>query len=139
MILLDTNVLSALMQETVDAKIVKWLDGQDARQIWISSITLFEARYGLQLLPEGRRKTQLMRRFEDLVRLDLDHRIAVLDAKAAQCASDLAAERKARGRPVDVRDTFIAGIAIAHRATLATRNLRHFVDLPTPVLDPGAG
>ncbi len=53
MILLDTNVLSALMQASGDPKVVKWLDGQNARQIWISSIRLFEARYGLQLTPEG--------------------------------------------------------------------------------------
>lgn len=79
-----------------------------------------------------------MRRFEDLVRIDLDHRIAMLDTKAAQCAADLTAQHEARGRPVDVRDTFIAGIAIAQRATLATRNVRHFEDLPTPVVDPWA-
>jgi predicted nucleic acid-binding protein len=48
----------------------------------------------------------------------------------------LAAQRKARGRPVDIRDTFIAGIAMAQGATLATRNTRHFDDLPTPVVNP---
>lgn len=70
------------------------------------------------------------------MRIDLDHRIAMLDAKAAQCDADLAAPHEARGRPMDARDTFIAGIAIAQRATLATRNVRHFEDLPTPVVDP---
>jgi len=136
MILLDTNVLSALMQSPTDRQVVDWLDAQDAPQIWISSITVFEARYGLQLLPQGRRKTQLTQRFDELVRIDLAHRIAAFDTKAAQCAAELAAERKTRGRPVDMRDTFIAGIALAHRATLATRNVRHFEDLRIRVVDP---
>jgi predicted nucleic acid-binding protein len=51
-------------------------------------------------------------------------------------AAHLAAERKKRGRPVDMRDTFIAGIALAQSATLATRNTRHFDDLATPVVNP---
>lgn len=46
------------------------------------------------------------------------------------------AERQRHGRSGDLRDTMIAGIAIAHRATLATRNTRHFSDLPVPVIDP---
>jgi hypothetical protein len=47
-----------------------------------------------------------------------------------------AAERQKAGRPVDVRDTRIAGIALARNATLATRNVRHFRDLKIPVIDP---
>jgi predicted nucleic acid-binding protein len=48
----------------------------------------------------------------------------------------LAAVRKTLGRPIDMRDTFIAGIALAHGATLATRNTRHFEDLPSLVVNP---
>ena len=44
MIILDTNVLSALMQQTPDPQVVAWLDDQSAESIWLSSITLFEAR-----------------------------------------------------------------------------------------------
>jgi toxin FitB len=62
MIILDTNVLSALMQVQPDTVVINWLDAQPAEIIWISSITLFEARYGLNLLPEGQRKTTLLGR-----------------------------------------------------------------------------
>ena len=41
-----------------------------------------------------------------------------------------------RGRRGDIRDSMIAGIVIAHQATLATRNIRHFDDLPVPVVNP---
>ena len=134
--MLDTNVLSALMQHQPDAQVVAWLDRQPAESIWISSITLFEARYGLALLAPGQRQSLLQERFDQLVQDDLEGRVLVFDADAAGQAARLAADRKARGRPVDIRDTFIAGIALARRATLATRNTRHFDDLFVPVINP---
>ena len=51
-------------------------------------------------------------------------------------AASLAATRQKAGRAVDMRDTQIAGIALARRATLATRNVRHFADLNVQVIDP---
>jgi len=138
MIILDTNVLSALMQQTPDPEVVAWLDDQPAESIWLSSITLFEARYGLALLASGQRKNILKERFEELLQKDLQNRVLLFDANAATQAAELAAQRKARGRPVDMRDTFIAGIALARRATLATRNMRHFDDLSVPVVNPWA-
>lgn len=138
MIILDTNVLSALMQQQPDPQVVAWLDDQPAESIWLSSITVFEARYGLALLAAGRRKDLMEQRFEELVQDDLQNRILLFDINAAAHAAELAADRKTRGRPVDMRDTFIAGIALARRATLATRNVRHFDDLSVPVVNPWA-
>lgn len=138
MIILDTNVLSALMQQQPDARIVAWLDDQPAESIWISSITLFEARYGLALLAPGQRRSVLQERFDQLLQEDLENRVLLFDAAAATQAAQLAADRKARGRPVDMRDTFIAGIALARRAALVTRNTRHFDDLSVAVVNPWA-
>jgi toxin FitB len=135
-IVLDTNVLSALMRPDPDAPVVAWLDRQPAESIWITSITLFETRLGLALLPKGRRQQVLQAAFERLLSDDLDNRIVDLDAPAAAEAAALAAARQKVGRPVDLRDTLIAGIILARRATLATRNLRHFGDLKVDVVDP---
>ena len=138
MIILDTNVLSALMQRQPDPMVVAWLDEQPAESIWISSVTLFEARYGLALLASGRRKKTMHERFEQLLRDDLQNRVVSFDSNAAAHAAQLAAIRKALGRPLDMRDTFIAGIALARRAALATRNTRHFDDLSIRVVNPWA-
>ena len=138
MIVLDTIVLSALMQLQPDAQVVAWLDGQPAESIWLSTITVFEARYGLALLADGQRKTLLQERLDGLLQDDLQNRVLPFDASAAAQAATLAAERKQRGRPVDMRDTFIAGIALARRASIATRNTRHFDDLTVPLLNPWA-
>ncbi|EKD97264.1 MAG: hypothetical protein ACD_23C00986G0003 [uncultured bacterium] len=136
MIILDTNVLSALMRSEPDTAVVSWLDDQVPESIWITSITLFEARFGLALLPEGARRQQLTARFDDLLVSDFENRVLLFDQSAARQAADLAAQRKYAGRPVDMRDTFIAGIALARKARIATRNTRHFDDLPKIVINP---
>ena len=136
MIILDTNVLSALMRTTPDAPVVTWLDRQPAESIWITSVTLFESRLGLALLPKGRRRQMLEATFARLLEEDLENRVLDFDSAAATEAAALGAARQKAGRPVDVRDTQIAGIALARRATLATRKVRHFRDLKIPVIDP---
>lgn len=136
MIILDTNVLSALMRTAPDAAVVRWLDRQPAESIWITSITLLEARMGLALLPGGRRKHALQAAFDQLLEEDLARRVLDFDSSAAVEAASLAAVRRKAGRPFDIRDTQIAGIALARRASLATRNVRHFQDLKVPVIDP---
>ena len=77
--------------------------------------------------------------FDAMVRDDLDGRVAAFDSAAAHAAATLAARRQRRGRPVDLRDTQIAGIALARRAGLATRNARHFEGLDVNVVNPWAG
>jgi predicted nucleic acid-binding protein len=136
--ILDTNVLSALMRAEPDAAVIAWLDAQAPESIWTTSITVFEVSLGLALLPEGRRRQALTSAFEALLHLDLADRVLDFDRAAAAETATLAARRQQQGRPVDLRDTQIAGIALARRAGIVTRNLRHFADLAVPVLDPWA-
>jgi toxin FitB len=135
-IVLDTNVLSALMRSRPDAVVVEWLDRQPADSVWLTSITVFEARFGLALLPKGRRRNGLERAFDHVLTEDLSSRVLTLDEMAAVTAAQIAADRQRAGRIVDLRDTLIAGIAQARRATIATRNTRHFEGLDVPVVDP---
>jgi toxin FitB len=135
-IILDTNVLSALMREAPEPVVVKWLDLQPAQSIWITSITLFEARLGLALLPRGRKRQALESAFAQLLENDLGNRVLDFDSAAATQAAQLAAGRQKAGRPIDMRDTQIAGIGLARRAALATRNVKHFQDLNVPVINP---
>ncbi len=138
MILLDTNVLSALMRDPLDPTIIAWLDAQEPFQVWTTSVTVFELRFGLARMAAGRRRESLETALAGLLREDLAGRVAPLDRAAAEAAGELAARREAVGRPVDVRDTLIAGIALVRRAVVATRNVRHYDDLGTGVTDPWA-
>ena len=136
MIVLDTNVLSALMLDPVDEAVVAWLDHQPRISIWTTSITLFELRYGIEALPAGRRRSRLQQAVERLLNEKIEHRIAGFDEAAANATAILAADRRRAGRPGDLRDGMIAGIIMACHATLATRNVRHFMDLSIAVVDP---
>lgn len=138
MIVLDTNVLSALMRAEPDAAVIDWLDRQPADSVWLSSITVFETRFGLALLPKGRRRVALHRAFERVLAEDLANRVLDFDSMAAATAAHLAADRQRAGRSVDLRDTMIAGIALARRATIATRNTKHFEGLDVPIVNPWA-
>jgi toxin FitB len=135
-IVIDTNVLSALMRQIPELPVVEWLDRQAAESIWITSITLFEARFGLALLPKGRRRRTLEAAFDKLMVEDLEGRVLDFDQPAAEAAAMLAAERQRDGHSIDMRDTQIAGIVLARRAKLATRNVRHFSDLNVEVINP---
>ena len=138
MIILDTNVLSALMRRTPQREVIQWLDQQPRTSIWTTSITVFEIHFGLQILPAGKRRAGLMTAFEALLTDKIAGRIVPFDNAGAERAADLMAIRHRQGRPRDLRDTMIAGIAVAHRATLATRNVAHFADLSVPVVNPWA-
>lgn len=136
MIILDTNVLSALMRRLVDKQVVDWLDKQPRTSIWTTSITILEIRYGLQILPVGKRRSALIHTFEKVLVDKIESRVAPFDTVAAQQAGDLMALRHTKGRPGELRDTMIAGIVLASHATLATRNTSHFEDLSVPVVNP---
>jgi toxin FitB len=136
MIVLDTNVVSELMKTVVDAGLIGWLNQQTRLSIWISTITVFEIRMGIGLLPASRRRVQLEQGFMRMLAEKIDNRVLPFDTAAAEQGAALAAARQREGPVGELRDTMIAGIAMSRRATLATRNTRHFADLPTPVIDP---
>jgi len=135
-ILLDTNVLSALMRREPDRTVVAWLDDQPGESIWTTTITILEVRTGIELLEQGRRRRQLEQAFGELLTEDLGGRLQPFDQPAALAAASIAAARQRAGRPVEIRDVQIAGIATARRATLATRNTRHFDAVGVNVVDP---
>ena len=138
MIILDTNVVSAVMRRNADQTVVAWLDCQPLESFWITTINVFEIRFGLELLPDSRRRRELEAAFSRMLEEDFQHRILSFDQSAAKEAAILAAKRRSAGQPVEFRDTQIAGIAIAREAALATGNTRHFHDLPIKLIDPWA-
>jgi len=136
MIILDTDVLSALMRERPDQTVTEWLDRQPEHSIWTTSITLMEIHYGLQIMPAGRRRDRMTEELAAVLNDEIEERYALFDIGAAQQAATLMATRRTRRRSVDFRDTMIAGIALTNRATLATRNTAHFANLSVTVVNP---
>jgi predicted nucleic acid-binding protein len=136
MMLLDTNVLSELMRPLPSAIVGNWLSGQPATAIFISAITEAEIRYGLALLPEGRRKNQLSTQAELMLVEEFAGRILPFDSAAASAYALIAADRRRSGRPISQADAQIAAIAVSRGASLATRNAADFVDCGIDIIDP---
>jgi toxin FitB len=139
-IVLDTNVLSELMLYAPDLRVQNWLNQLPGESVWTTSVTVFELRFGLLGMQRGRkrrfREDALLALHDEL----LDGRILDFNSLAAEKAAEIASDLKANGRAVDVRDAMIAGIVAAKRATLATRNTKHFeatgIRLVNPWLAP---
>ncbi len=136
MIILDTNVLSAMMQDKRDPAVARWLDGLPAESVWTTSINVYELRYGIELLTVGRKRRSLEAALDRLLQFVMDARVLPFDTAAAERAGQLAAAGRKAGRPTDTRDVQIAGIAAARKATLATRNIRHFEAAGLSIIDP---
>jgi predicted nucleic acid-binding protein len=136
MIVLDTNVLSVLMHPKRPEPVTQWFKNQPAESLWITSITIFEASFGIEQVDDAVRRNALRTAFEAALSNVVRGRILSFDTAAAYEAATLVAERRRRSRTVELRDTQIAGIVRAHKATLATRNTRDFVDAGVPLVDP---
>lgn len=133
-LLVDANVLSEPTRPKPDAKVVEWLRRHE-RDLSVNPIIVGEIRFGIHLLPEGKRRTELERWFADgvsgIVCLPLDAWTGMRWAK-------LLADLRRAGRSMPVKDSLIAATALAHRMTVATRNIRDFAPAGVEVVDPFA-
>ena len=138
MIVLDTNVLSAIMKPELNALTIEWLDRQDPELLRMTVVSLEELAYGLCMMPDGRRRAAIRAGLAVLEAGPLGTRMLMLTADAAhQSAIARAAAVKATGH-CDVPDALIAGIALANGASVATRNVDHFKLFGVPIVDPWA-
>lgn len=133
MIVLDTNIVAALMANGAD--IDAWLDTVPRHELYTTVMTRAEIRYGLSRLPAGKRRNRLTEQ-ANAVFSETQERLLPFDAKAADRYGDLVAAREGAGRPISVADAIIASIAWVHRANLATRNVGDFDDCGIQVVNP---
>jgi predicted nucleic acid-binding protein len=137
MIVLDTNVISAMMEKREEGAVTRWLDQQELNSLCTTAVNVHELRYGIEKMAHGRRRAKLTKDL-DVVLSVLANRILPLDSAAAATSGQIQAQREVAGRPIDLADCLIVGISVSRGAALATRNVRHFVDLPVKVIDPWA-
>ena len=131
--LLDTNVLSELTREVPHPGVIAFLAEQE--ELWLPSLVVHELEYGVQLLPQGRRRDHLQALLTNIISTYAD-RILALDRPAAESAARLRAQARRMGRPLDLGDALIAGIAQSNVLTIATRNVHDFVHVDVAVISP---
>jgi predicted nucleic acid-binding protein len=138
LILLDTNVVSEVMRGSPDPRVVAWLDAQPSQEVFLSSITIAEIRYGLGLLDQGARRRSLTQRVDRFIELGFENRVLAFDDRCAHAYSELMAARQRQGRPMSMADGQIASIAATHHLEIATRDRTGFAGLGIGLLDPWA-
>lgn len=135
MIVIDTNIASALMARQRDEAVDRWLNATDAAQVWLPTLVVYEISGGINLKADGKRKRELEAAFAVLLGVFAE-RILLFDTAAAMAAACIAANRERRGRRVGDVDTMLAGLCVSRSARVATRNVRHFSDLQIEVINP---
>ena len=136
MIVLDTNVVSELMRPSLNPAVESWIANRPAASLFFSAVGEAELRFGLAIMPAGRRRDALASEIEAMLRDDFADRILPFDSGAACAYADIAASRRAIGRPAAEADCQIAAITRSRGMSLATRNVRDFQDMGVNVIDP---
>lgn len=136
MILLDTNVVSAVMALKPPSAVLNWLNEKNTVVLYISAITIAEISYGLRVLPAGKRRSALQNRFENFIAKGFEQRILNFDNSAARQYAEVMGYRKEIGRPLGILDGQIAAIARVNNQAVATRNIRDFEDCGIELINP---
>ena len=137
MTILDTNVVSEVMATFPSHAVLAWLAKvRTADEFFITTITVAEILYGIELLPMGKRRDKLGADAEGMFEEDYEARILVFDEPSARAFATLAAARRNMGRPIPELDAQIAAIAHAHGAALATRNTADFEGCGIRLVNP---
>jgi predicted nucleic acid-binding protein len=130
--LVDANVLSQATKPEPDPRVVDWL-AREERELVVNPIILGELRFGILLLPRGRRRNRLERWFDEgVARL---HCVA-WDAATGLRWAKLLADLRAAGRAMPIKDSLIAATALTHGLAIVTLNLRDFAAAGVQLIDP---
>jgi predicted nucleic acid-binding protein len=136
MIVLDTNVLSELLRPVPEPSVVAWIDDQPRASLFTTTVTRGEILYGVLLLPDGKRRQGLWDAATRIFDEDLAGHVLNFDRAAADLFAEIAASRRAAGKPISQFDAMIVSIARSRGASLATRNVQDFVDCGIDILNP---
>ena len=135
MIILDTNVFSEMAKASPETSVAAWYDSQRGSDLYLTTISEAETRYGLAIMPQGKRRRDLAKTLNRMWH-DFKANILSFDRAAALAYGELAAQRRAAGLPVKNFDCQIAAIARSVGADIATRNIMDFEGCGIGIIDP---
>jgi predicted nucleic acid-binding protein len=136
MIILDTNVVSEPLRPRPHRGVLDWLDRQSPETLYLTTINIAELWTGIEILPAGKRRTQLQKLMSSDVLPLFEDRVLSFDEEAAIAFARVAAKAQAAGNRIDFADCAIAAIAITRGFILATRNTRDFKGSGIELLNP---
>lgn len=136
MIILDTNVISEPLKPQPDPAVADWLDAQDPRTLYLTTITVAEIRFAVACLPHGARREVLERGFASEALPLFADRILSFDQAAADAYGVLRARMRADGLAIGDIDALIAAVAASREFAVATRDTSPFEAAGVEVINP---
>jgi toxin FitB len=136
MLVLDTNVLSALMDPEMPLPVAQWMRANPSATRYTTAISQAEIFAGLEMMPRGRRQQTMVRAAAAMFSNDIENRVLAFDGRAAMVYGEIFAARKRAGLHADIPDLMIAAIAAANGATIVTRNVSDFAACGIHVVNP---
>lgn len=136
MTILDTNVVSELMRSEPERTVLQWFDTALAEDLYVTTITMAEVLYGIELLAVGKRREALEAAAERLFGVVFADHILSFEQAAARAFSLISSSRRKGGKPISDFDAQIAAVARAHGATLATRDTDDFEGCVVRLVNP---
>lgn len=136
MIIIDTNVVSEAMRVAPSRAVLNWLNDRDPALLFVTAVSIAEISFGINVLPEGRRRRNLAVNFDRFIDSGFHSRVLSFDDAAAWIYGEVMGYRRSIGRPMSVPDGQIASIARLNKFALATRNIKDFEDCGLSLIDP---
>jgi predicted nucleic acid-binding protein len=135
-ILLDTNVISEPLKLTGDPGVLAWIDAQTLETLYLSTISLAELRFGIAVLPPGKRRDTLQASLEQRILPLFAGRTLPFDTAASEAYAVLRARARAEGKAIAPSDGYIAATAATHGLIVATRDAAPFEAAGLTVINP---
>ena len=136
MIVLDTNVISEPLRQSPNHRVIEWIDAQVVETLYLTAITVAELRFGIALLPGGKRRDGLLQAMDDDILPLFRDRVLPFDESATPFYGDLMAAARSAGLAVGTADGYIAATVAAHGMQIATRDIGPFEAMGLAVLNP---
>lgn len=136
MIVVDTNVISEAMRNPADSRVIDWMDAQAVETLYLSAVTVAELRFGIAVLPAGKRRDRMRARLEQEVIPVFAARVLPFDMDAAQAYADLMARARRKGKTIGKSDAYIAATAASRGFAVATNNTSPFEAAAVPIVSP---
>lgn len=136
MIILDTNVCSELIRPEPAEPVLEWFSIQAPDELYVSAISEAELRLGVNVLPRGARRDALLGAIDGMLREEFGGKVLSFDSAAARHYAEIAAQRRAVGRPISHPDCQIAATARSLSAAVATRDIGGFEGCGIEVICP---
>ena len=136
MLVLDTNMLSAMISAEPIRKVADWILDQPSEELFTAAVCQAEILSGISILPNGRRRAALEEAARAMFADDFHGRVLPFDTEAAAAYAEVFADRRKAGRPAGTVDLMLAAIARVRGASVVTRNVADFEGVGLTIINP---